>query len=337
MERVSPLWLGIGISGTLIFVLLVTETLLGKWDAILIAGELDAFARVSQGPLRDIRIAIVHCLQAGYLPAAFLYVLQSSRRTVLTLQDELDCTREECESLAGSIRLKPTWLLITGLVAFLLSLGIPYVVPPVPSAPWDPAGWSSEIAWHRLLGPFTQVWSWWLFFAVIIASFRLSNIARKLGSIDLLDLSPLSPFTQLGLTNALMLIGALSIWSLMTLETGFGMIMLLVGGTTLISSAVALLLPVRGVHQRIRQAKDAELGWINGEIRSLRIQLKSKNARPQSGDLADLVAYRGLIENVPEWPFTTSTFARLFLYALLPLASWGIGIVAEEIVGRMLF
>jgi hypothetical protein len=53
--------------------------------------------------------------------------------------------------------------------------------------------------------------------------------------------------------------------------------------------------------------------------------------------MADIVAYRALVEDVPEWPFTTSTYARIFLYALIPLASWSIGIVAEEIVGRALF
>ena len=337
MERVSPLWLGIGISGTLILILLVTETLLGKWGAILIAGEFDAFARVSSGPLRDLRIAIVHCLQVGYLPAAFLYVLQTSRRTVFVLKDSLDCTAEECETLAESIRLKPHWLLLIGLIAFTLSIVGPYLVPPVPVAPWDPTTWSSEVVWHRILGPVTQVLAWWLGFAVIVVSARMSNIARKLSRIDLLDLSPLTPFTQLGLSNALMLIGSLSIWSLMTIETGFGAMMIVIGGTTLVSSAVALLLPVRGVHQRIRQAKDAELGWVNGEISSLRNQIRSKDFEAQSGDLADLVAYRGLIDSVHEWPFTTSTFTRLFLYALIPVASWGIGIVAEEIVGRMLF
>jgi hypothetical protein len=40
---------------------------------------------------------------------------------------------------------------------------------------------------------------------------------------------------------------------------------------------------------------------------------------------------------VSEWPFTGSTYLRLFIYALIPLASWGLGVVAEEVVGRLLF
>ena len=52
--------------------------------------------------------------------------------------------------------------------------------------------------------------------------------------------------------------------------------------------------------------------------------------------MADLVAYLSLVERVPEWPFTTSTYTRLFLYLLMPLVFWSIGIVAEEIVHRAL-
>ena len=70
------------------------------------------------------------------------------------------------------------------------------------------------------------------------------RIARKLSQIDLLDHSPLRPFTQQGLTNALLLIGSLSIWSLMMLETGFGQMLWMIGGTTLLGTAVAFLTPV---------------------------------------------------------------------------------------------
>ncbi len=53
--------------------------------------------------------------------------------------------------------------------------------------------------------------------------------------------------------------------------------------------------------------------------------------------MADLVAYRGLIEDVPEWPSTTSTYTRFILYMLIPVAFWVLGVVAEEIVGRAAF
>ena len=113
--------------------------------------------------------------------------------------------------------------------------------------------------------------------------------------------------------------------------------MVYVGGGALVSAAVALVLPVRGVHKRIRQSKEVELRWLNGEISRLRRKFQNQDAVKTQGEMADVIAYRGLVESVPEWPFTTSTYARLFLYVLLPLFTWGIGIFAEEIVGRAVF
>jgi len=336
IEKISPLWIGIGISGSLIVILLATETALGRWDALLAAGEFDALASVSSGMLRDVRLAIVNCLVIGYLPAAFLHVMRSGRRTVLVLQGALDCTREECETLAASIKLSARGLVITGFIGFALAFAAPYMVPPVPPAPWSPSAWSPEVAWHRILLPVILVWQFWLVYAVVIVSVRMSRVAKKLSHIDLLDLTPLAPFTHLGLTNALLLIGVLSIWSLMMLETGFGQIMILIGGMTLVSTALALLAPVGGVHKRIHQSKEAEIVWVNAEISKQLSAFQNPDAGRRSGEMADLVAYQSLVERVPEWPFTTSTYTRFFLYLLIPVVFWGIGIVAEEIVQRAL-
>ncbi len=336
IARLSPLWLGIGLSVLLIAILLLFETVLGRWDVFRAEGEFDPLARVSSGVLRDLRLAVVHCLLIGYLPAAILHVLRSGRRTVLVLQGALDCTREECEALAASLRLGARGLVITGLIAFALSIGSPYLVPPVPTNPWSPSSWNAEVAWHRILGPATMIGSLWLGYAIVTVSVRMSRIASKLSRINLLDLSSLAPFTRQAHTNALLLIGLLSIWSLVMLETGFGQVMLLIGVATVLGSVLAMWFPVRGVHKRIRQSKDAELDWLNDEISKQRSAFQSPDAERRSGEMADLVAYRSLIGNVPEWPFTTSTYTRLVLYALIPVASWGIGIVAEEIVGRAL-
>jgi hypothetical protein len=316
-------------------ILLATETALGRWDALLANGEFDALASVSNHVLRDIRLAIVLCLVIGYVPAAFLHVMRNGRRTVLVLQGALDCTREECETLAV-FRLSARGLVITGFIGFALAFAAPYMVPPVQPAPWNPLAWSPEVAWHRILLPVILVWQSWLVYAVVIVSVRMSRVAKKLSHIDLLDLSPLAPFTHLGLTNALLLIGLLSIWSLMMLETGFGQIMILIGGITLVVTALALLAPVGGVHKRIHQSKDAEIGWVNGEISKQLSAFQNSDAGRRSGEMADLVAYLSLVERVPEWPFTTSTYTRLFLYLLIPLVFWSIGIVAEEIVRRVL-
>ena len=84
IDRISPLWLGIGISGSLVAMFMISETLLGRWDLLLVDEGFDPLARVTTGILRDLRISIVHCLLVGYLPAALLHVLRNGQRTVAT-------------------------------------------------------------------------------------------------------------------------------------------------------------------------------------------------------------------------------------------------------------
>ena len=337
IDRVSPLWLGIGISGSLILMLFTSETLLGRWDLLLVDDDFDPLARDPTGVLRDVRIAFVHCLLAGYLPAALLHVLRHGKRTVARLQGALDCTREECDRLAQSIRLSKRGLLIATLVGTAIAFLPPYFVEPVPDAPWDPKGWIPEVAWHRILGPAVGIGLACLTYATIVVSLRMSRIAQKLSRIDLLDLSPLAPFAQQGLNNALLLVGTLSISALMMLESGFLALMMFIGTGTLVVAVLALLAPVRGVQKRVREAKQAELDWTAAEISHLRQGLENADPDRRSGDLADIVAYRNLVAGVQEWPFTGSTYARLFIYALIPLASWGLGVVAEEVIGQLLF
>lgn len=336
IDRISPLWLGVGISGSLLLLMFLIEMVTGRWAELLVGGEFDPLARVSEGMLRDIRIAIVHCLVIGYLPAALLYGMRSGRRTVLVLKKVLTCTPEECEALADTVRLSTRNLVIIGLAAFSMALLSPYVVPPVPEAPWNPANWSPEVAWARILGPLTMVFSWWLGYAIISVSLRMSRIAKSLATIDLLDLSPLAPFTQQGLTNALLLIGSLSIWSLMMIETGFGQLMVIIGSAILAGTVFALLAPVYGVHQRIRKSKEEALAWVNTELAAEQPAFLAPQAGQESGRMSDLVAYRSMIESVHEWPFTLSTYTRLALYLLLPVVTWGIGLVAEEVLGSYL-
>ncbi len=337
LQRVSPLWLGLSVGAFLLGLFFVLESVLGRWEVLLSGDHFDPLARVSSGILRDVRITIVHCLLTGYVAGTLLYTLRSGRRTVLTLQDRLDCTREECEKLAATIRFSKRGLLLAGLVGFALAVSLPYVTPPVPQSPWNPSGWSAEVAWHRILGPIMLVLVAWQAYAVVLVSTRLSGIAKRLESIDLFDLSSLAPFTRLGLGNSLLVIGGLSIFSLFSIETGFVLTVLLFGVPIFIVAVIALLFPVRGVRDRIRQKKDAELQTVSAAISARRDSLLAEGPGQQQGAMADLVAYRGLVEAVPEWPFTTSNYVRFVLYMLIPALSWGLGVVAEELIGRALF
>jgi hypothetical protein len=226
---------------------------------------------------------------------------------------------------------------VAAIIGIAVAFLPPHFVEPVPEAPWHPRNWNPEVAWHRILGPIMGVGLAWLMYAIFVVSLRMSRIAQRLSRIDLLDLSSLSPFAQQGLNNALLLVGVLSISALMMLETGFMKLIIVIGTGTLVLAGLALLAPVRGVQKRVREAKQRELDWTAAEISRLREGFANADPDRRSGDLADIVAYRTVVAGVSEWPFTGSTYVRLVIYALIPLASWGLGVVAEAVIGRLLF
>lgn len=331
----SPLRLGLALTGVLLVAFLLWETAFDRWPAIVHSART-GLVRQPAGPLRDFRIAVVNCLLVGYLPAAFLAVIRGGRKTVHELQGALDCTPEECDALAGSLRLPVTGLGVSVLVGLLFAFGTPYLAPPVPDDLWNPATWSAEVAWHRVLGPLVGVGSVALACAIIVVSRRMSRLAVDLKSIDLLDLRPLYPFAQLGLANALLLMGFVAIAGLMVLtETGFGLLGTLVGTAILTAAGLAVALPMQGVHRRIARAKAAELEWVDAKLRDQRTVLKS-GADGTSGDLSDLAAYRDLVASVRDWPLDASSYVRFALYLLIPIVSWAAAALVERFVDALL-
>lgn len=92
------------------------------------------------------------------------------------------------------------------------------------------------------------------------------------------------------------------------------------------------MLPVRGLHKQIHKAKQAELQWTRERISQSRILLHNTSPELSSGRMADMEAYLRLIEDVPEWPFQTSTIVRVVLYLMIPIASWFGGLLIEGIL-----
>lgn len=332
----TPVKLWLTLTTTLLLGLILHESLIGHWDVIGAAARDGALARQSSGALRDFRIAIVHCLLVGYLAAALFAVVRGGRRTVFELQSALDCTDEECAALAGSIRFSRGWLVTAASVGLAFGIITPYLVPPVPENLWHPSSWSPEVSWHRVLGPIASVLSFVLAYAILSVSGRMSRLAGRLGSIDLFDHRPLMPFTQQGLTNALLLIGLFSIYGLMLLtETGFGLVALIIGLTTLTGAALTVVLPLRGVHRRIAQAKAEELSWLDADLGKRRSSIRDGGGGAEPGKFADLAAHRREVSDVSEWPVNTSTYVRFALYSLIPVASWAAAALVERFVDAL--
>jgi hypothetical protein len=317
--------MGLIISSALLLGLFLQELLLGRFNVIY-------------GPLgspRDFRLAIVHCLLAGYFPSACLYLLRSMRTTADELGSILGADREApagdpMSHLGREGPIGTRVLLLSGLAGVLFSGLMPLLT--AETAAWGPSTWSPEVWWHRIVGLFIGWWLGWFVLAIRYSSMRVSRLAARIEMLDLLDLRPFAPFVKQGLLTSALAVGALSLVSLLLIEPGQWPVVVITVGLALPLAILGLLWPMRGVHQRIREAKEAELEWTRERIRRASAFVYKLSAPESPGQLADLYAYQQLIKDVPEWPIEGSALVQVTLYLAIPVVSW----FSSQLIGDLL-
>ncbi len=330
--QVPPLLVGAAISLSILVLVFGVE---------LAGGNLQAFLAGTAPETRDeeYRFSIVFALLIGYLPSAYTYAVRASRRAVDELRPLLRGTPAEIAALHGQAgRFERHALRRAGFVFVGVTLSIPFFADLSLDA-YSLAAFRLTPAIHRALLPITG----WLFgrfiYATLADSRRLARIGRERIRVDLLDLATLAPFTRYGLRNALLAMGALAIIALLlpdwSTRPGLAIVLAIALLPAAALAAAGLLLPVRGVHEAIREAKRAELAACNELLRERRAAIAAGAGAAAVG-LDELVAWRGLVESVREWPFDASTFSRFLLYLAIPLGSWLGGAMVERLVDAAL-
>jgi len=199
------------------------------------------------------------------------------------------------------------------------------------SASDDTAGiWQGHVVWIWILNP--------VLFAVmgmlVWVSVRRARIYQELGRrarVRIGDVAPLAPFVSAGLRIALLWFLGTSLASLLLVDTDSRVLVasILVGTTAI--AAVSLIAPSRGVHERLREAKRAELDWLGTEIARAAGALRRGDAEG-SAQLPALLAWEARVASAPEWPFDASTWLRFAALLLVPLGSWLGGALAQHVV-----
>lgn len=281
------------------------------------------------GDSGQVRVAITHIACFAYLMGAFVHAARSYEESIRRIAPMLDSGPELERALDTSH--ERTALLIAGFAGVGIWLLATVVSP---GSDWfDPREWNVPIVWHRVMGLGLGVLGTRLGVLLVLQSSRLSQLAKHIHELDLLDLSGLQAFTRQGLTNALLIPGFAAAFSLFLLTPGY---LGLAGGAWLLASLVAgtgLLLPLLGVRRRIREAKQAELGWCRARLREARRTL----AEGQAGARIDeLLAWEARVESIREWPLDTTALSRFGLYLLIPLGSWSAAALVERFIDRAL-
>jgi hypothetical protein len=285
----KPVALGLIVSTTLLAGLLLHEAILDRLPMIL--GD--------QALLQSLETAVISSLLTGYLVGAFYAVRRNTSSTLEELKSAWKADPDTPKA-ASPGKIGKWGYVALGIVGALLA-AIMYYATTEPA--WDWSVWEPETWWHRLLGLFIGWWFTWFATAVAESSERISRLASHVVSVDLLDQSPWFPSVKHGLLTALLTIGAVSISSLYLVDPEVLPGVAIVLGMCLPLALVAFLLPIHGVHRRIKEAKESEIEWIRNRIQETGTLMRKSPSDIQPGQMADMIAYLELVKRPPNGPF----------------------------------
>jgi hypothetical protein len=285
------------------------------------------------------RIALTVILLTGFTVGAAAYSRRENIREAEALAALLPDSFKEHRALVDRLQYATESRAWVGSVAAIL-LGLFLVTG---KNPWQPYLLSRE-PWNH-----DSVWflaSNILLFAVLgrqfVGTFETNAIFAQLEAhlprVDLLHPERLARFGRRGLRSAFLWIGGSSIASIVFVNQQFSWLTGLVLTATVSVGTIAFLLPLRGLHRRIREEKEAELERVRAAIHRNREALLStaSEADAPSTQMPGLLAYEHRITSVHEWPINTPEVVRFGLLILLGLGSWLGGALVGHVVDFLL-
>ena len=141
-------------------------------------------------------------------------------------------------------------------------------------------------------------------------------------------MSNLKPFGHAGLTDALLIVVAMAITALQSLDAQFRMYNYITAFMiTIPAIAVLMVSPMYSLHRRIIDIRNEELGKINELIRSASKDLAAEHVN----QLELYLQRRQRLLTMHTWPLDMTVVSRLLLYVIVPPLAW-LGAAFVEIV-----
>lgn len=284
-------------------------------------------AKTLSGEIASIglRAGLMLMILVGYLPVAHWYLRQWTRGHLGELNRNFDLEDQRRLPKEGT-------LILIGIIGWLAFVGLFLILPDPGSLLFQPQQWPFD---YSLLVVAISVVGWWMgrfSYELIWSALQMTNVAKRLPALNLLDAESHKPFTQHGVQSALLVVIMTSIMAPIAVQPEGGIVGAAVSSALMLLLVVtALILPMRGIHLQIQAQKYKELATIRSHIQRERDKVLAQTSRTDDR-LVALLAMELRIERVEEWPFGGGSLSRVAFYVLLGLSSW----VGAALVERML-
>ena len=328
----APARIGVALAIGLIALYLALMAWLGYLDVLQAQG-------LQVWESRDARFGVLLVLLAVYAPIARRYASIGARDNLAELAPLL-ASRSDAAGPSPPLRVSRSHR--RGRVGGWLGMAVVPVMALLidrdPTLYLQRAYWGAPQLWTYTFGFFVG-WQVGRFLTEQAEDARyFSGLAERLPAIDLFNPRPLAPFVRQGLRGGLLWIVFVSLYSFNLVDTGALASVALMWLLGLAFSLPPALLPLLGVHRRIREAKRAELDRVGAALRDEPDALAGSAIERRAGgvSVADLIAYRGLVSSVREWPFDAGARWRILLYLSIPVGSWLGGAFVERFLSAAL-
>lgn len=183
---------------------------------------------------------------------------------------------------------------------------------------------------------FGQVVMWAAVGLVLFISCHECWVLGQMGrvvTIDLYNLDALNGFGRAGLNSFLMVVGALALTTIQSIDAEFRAENYLNGLYVGIPAAIVLVaLPISSLHLRIRRLKRQAMEELDAETRAVSRTLDQESLLR----LNALLQRREFIRGLRNWPMDLSIFSRFVLYVFIPPLAWVGAALVELLLDSML-
>jgi tryptophan-rich sensory protein len=157
----------------------------------------------------------------------------------------------------------------------------------------------------------------------------LSRLGRRCVQVDLFQTQRMKPFARVGVRSTLMVMGALAMTPLQALDAQFRAVNYSFAFALGLPVALLLLvLPMWGIHQRLREAKATALASVDASIATA----GRDHATDALVHLNALLERRGYLQGLHTWPLDLGGLARVGFYLVIPPLAWVGAALVEMLV-----